>query len=382
MEKQQIEEPTYYDIETDLLYLEKEDPDIRYYLAFGERSAGKSYSTCKHLLKHYVKTGRTSAVARRWDDDWGQNVASTYWDGLSFSGEISRITGGEWDQVRYWQHKWYLAKYDEENEKFVKDDKPFCYAVALNTWEKTKGMQVPDMDYLVMEEFISGHYLGADLAEFNNFCNMISTLRRRRPNFVCILLGNTIAKYGNPYFKGMGIEQIVLRMEPGQRTVISNDFNKLKIAVSYTDPGPGSEDDIMFQFTDSAVSRQITTGEWQIEAHFPTLPPGTRIRPCEVVFKYFIKYTDNLIQGDVVRQGNAFYTFVHRKTTDIKDENKSLIFSLEPDVRPNVRRDFLKVYDKISEKIAKFYKTDSVYVQDAEIGEILYSYMQSMKNPV
>ena len=374
----------YFDIEDTMSELEK-DPDIRYYLYFGERSAGKSYSTAMKILKHYIKSNgqRVAGIARRWDDDWGSNVAATYFSALEANGEILKLTKGVYDRVWYHSHKWYLARYDEETEKLIKHPDPFAYAFAINTWEKTKASQYPNMDYLVLEEFISHHYVGADLAEFQLFLNLVSTLARDREEFKVILLGNSIAKYGNPYFRGMGIENKVLRMEPGDTVVFSNDFNKLKIAVTFTDPPvEGKKSDILFDFTDNAAARQITSGEWQIEAHFPSLPLGTKILPKDVIYKYYIVYTDNVLQADIVRQGNSVYTFVHRKTTELQERPQDLIFTLDPDIRPNVRRNILKVYDKISEKIAKFYKTDSVYCQDAEVGEILYSYMESMVAPV
>ena len=371
----------YYDIHK-LLALGDSDKDIKYFISYGERSAGKSYSTCKYVLENYVKNRKQSGICRRWNDDWDRNVAGTYFDGLVSNNEVRRITNGQWSQVYYYGHKWYLANYDEEKCKLIKDDQPFAYAFALNTWEKTKASQFPDMNILVLEEFISRNYIGSENTEFQLFLNLVSTIARERADFKVVLLGNSIAKYGNPYFICMGIEQRVMRMEPGQTVVFSNDANRLKIAVEFTPSkgadGSGKESDILFDFTDNAAARQITSGDWQLEYAYPSLPTGTRIKPMDIQFSYFLLYRDKCLQADIVLQDNKFYTYFHRKTTELKDTENDLIFDLEYHLEHNYRRDILKPIDPITQKIASFFKSDQVYCQDAEVGEILYSYINSL----
>lgn len=368
----------YYDIHP-LLELGDNDPNIKYFLSFGERSAGKSYSTAKYVIENYINNGKQSALVRRWDDDWGQGVASTYFDSLIAHKVISKLTNGKWDSVFYWAHRWYLSKFDEDKEKLIKDDTPFAIAFSLSTWEKTKSSQYPLMNFLVLEEFISNRYIGSDNTEFQMFLNLVSTLARDRDDFRCALLGNTIAKFGNPYFVCMQLEKRVLKMKPGDTVVFSNDFNDLKIACEYTcPPETGKKSDILFDFIDSAAARQITSGSWQIEVHYPSLPLGTRIKPMDIVYSYFLIYREHLLQADIVLQDNKYYTYFHRKTTEIKDLDNDLIFDLESHLEPNYRINILKPTDKIGQKVLDFFKRDAVYCQDVEVGEILYSYISSL----
>ena len=218
----------YYNIQ-DLLDLGLKDPDIRYFIAFGERSAGKSYSCGLYTLKEYINNHHTTGLARRYDDDWGLNVASTYFDSIVANGEVSKLTNGKWDNVTYWSHRWYLCKFDEEKGKMIKDDKPFAYAYALNTWEKSKASQQPEMHTLIYEEFITNtRYLGSENSEFNYYLNLVSTLARDKDDFKCILVGNTIRRYGNPFFICMGIEKKVLQMQAGDIVVFKSEDKKLK----------------------------------------------------------------------------------------------------------------------------------------------------------
>lgn len=372
--------PKYYDIHP-LLKLGDDDKDIKYFLSFGERSAGKSYSTCKYIIENYIKNKKISGIARRWDDDWGQNVAKSYFDGLVHNNVIRTLTKGEWDNIVYYRHSWFLARYNDEEDKIEKDATPFAYAFSLNTWEKTKASQYPDMNVLVLEEFITNtRYIGSENTEFQLFLNLVSTIVRDREDFKIILLGNSIAKYGNPYFICMGIEQRVHKMHPGEIVVFSNDSNKLKIAVEYTrPPEEGKKSDILFDFTDNAAARQITRGEWQIDAHYPSLPEGTRIKPMEIVFSYFLIYREHILQADIVLQGTKYYTYFHRKSTEIKDQLNDIIYDLEYHLEPNYRRDITHPSDDIGIKILDFFKKEQVFCQDVEVGEILYSYIESCK---
>lgn len=368
----------YYDIHN-LMKLSEEDKDIKYLISFGERSAGKSYSTCQYILENYVKTGKISGITRRWNDDWNSTTGATYWSALENNGEISRITNGEYSNVIYYNRKWYLAKYDNKNEKIIKANEPFCVAFDISTWEKSKSSNFPEMNLLIFEEFIGSRYIGSDNQEFNMFLNLVSTLARDREDFRVVLLGNTIRMYGNPYFECMDIQQRVLQMNPGETVVFSNDYNKLKIAVEYTKPPEeGKKSDILFAFIDSVAAQQITSGSWQLNSHYPNLPIGTRIKPMDIIYKYYLIYQNNILEADVILQGQNYYTYFHRKTTELQENDTDLIFDLDYHLEPNYRRDITRPTDKISQKVAEFFKKDQIFVQDPKIGEILYSYIESL----
>lgn len=379
MARKKQNNPKYYDIHP-LMKLSEDDKNIKYLISFGERSAGKSYSTCQYILENYIKNGKETAIVRRWDDDWKQGVATSYWNSLIANGEVSKITNNKWDNIIYYRHGWYLAKIDKTSEKLIKDEKPFARAFSLSTWEKSKASQYPDCSLLVLEEFISHRYIGSEGVEFNYFLNLISTIARDRADFRCVLLGNTIAKFGNPYFENMGIQERVLKMTQGDTIVFSNDNNKLKIAVQYTaPPSQGKASDILFEFTDNSVSRQVTHGDWQINNHYPNLPVGIRIKPMDIQYKFYLKYQNYLLEGDVILQEpNNYYLFFHKKTTELQENVEDLIFSLEHHTEHNYRRDILRPTDKITDKIAWFFKTDNVFVQTPDIGEQLYSYIESI----
>ena len=57
--------PLFYDIE----HLIKEYPDVQYYVAFGERSNGKTFSALKYAIRRFFKHGEQFAYVRRFGED-------------------------------------------------------------------------------------------------------------------------------------------------------------------------------------------------------------------------------------------------------------------------------------------------------------------------
>ena len=55
----------YYDIK----HLLKDYPNAHYYVVFGERSNGKTYSALSYALERYVKNGEQFAYVRRFGED-------------------------------------------------------------------------------------------------------------------------------------------------------------------------------------------------------------------------------------------------------------------------------------------------------------------------
>jgi glutaredoxin 2 len=117
----------------------------------------------------------------------------------------------------------------------------------------------------------------------------------------------------------------------------------------------------------------ITNGIWEIDI-YPHCP--YKYRPKDIVFTYFIEFDRNLLQCEVVNVDEKSFTFIHRKTTPLKDEDNDLIFSPKYDARPNWRRKITKPILKVEKKIAEYYKADKIFYQDNEVGEIVRNYLQ------
>ena len=129
---------------------------------------------------------------------------------------------------------------------------------------------------------------------------------------------------------------------------------------------------VYFAFNNPKL-KMITNGMWEL-AIYPHCP--VKYRPKDIVGTYFIIWEETTLQCEIVTVEDFSFTFIHLKTTPIKDEDMDLVFST--DFRPNFnwRRKITKPIDDIGRKIKWFYDVDKVFYQDNEIGEVVRNYMQ------
>ena len=349
------------------------EKNAHYNLIIGERSNGKTTAVLRYALEHYIKTGKQSAYIRRWEEDLKGGRGAAVFNGLISLGFVSDLSGGSWDNVTYRGRAWYLSATDPDGET-ITDSKPFCYAFALTKADSYKSVAYPEIDTIIFEEFLSRAGYLTD--EFVIYMNLLSTIIRERENIKIFMLGNTVNKY-SPYFAEMGLTN-VKNMDKGTIDVYSYGNSNLRVAVEFADfPSKYKPSDVYFAFNNPRLNMITGRGNvWEIDI-YPHLP--CRYAPKNVVFSYFILWDGELLQAEIIALENAVFTFIHRKTTPIKDELQDLVFTPDNKPFPNWRRNILKPADRTGEKIAKFYKQDKVYYQDNETGEIVRNYLKWCK---
>ena len=339
-----------------------------YNMIIGERSNGKTYSCLYYGLKNYCKTGKQTAIVRRFDTDFIGKRGSVYFDNLVSNGEIEKLTNGLWTGVHYFASKWYLCTYDPDGNR-ITDEKPFAFGFAISQMEHDKSTSYPDVTTVVFDEFISRTSYLND--EFVLFMNVLSTIIRHRTDVKIFMIGNTVNKYC-PYFNEMGLKHIK-NMEQGTIDLYTYGSSDLTVAVEYCSPisKDGKPSDVYFAF-DNPKLQMITGGTWELDI-YPHCP--CKYNTKDIMFTYFIKFDDELLQCEIVFVDNNMFTFIHRKTTPLKDENNDIIYTPEFDARPNFRRNITRPQDKIDMKVVEFFKKDKVFYSDNEVGEIVRNYL-------
>ena len=373
--KQVSEEPklSYYTLDRILA------EDAHYNLIYGMRSNGKTFSVQEYGIRNYLKTGKTMAIVRRYDIDlMGKRAMDTFSHFINNptrGNVIIELTNGEWEDVYYYSARWYLCRYDEKGLR-IKDPNPFCYGFTLAGQEHDKSTSYPTITTILFDEFLTrGLYLQD---EFVTFTNVLSTIIRERDDVKIFMCGNTVNKY-NPYFKEMGLTN-VLKMEQGDiqtyRFAAMNG-KELRIAVEYADnPNKaGKPSDVYFAF-DNPKLKMITNGLWEL-AIYPHLP--YKYESSNVVGQYFIKWEEAILHCEIINIDGVIFTYIHIKTTLIRDDKGDLIFSTEYNPRLNYRRKITQPLDDVGRKIKWFFDHDKVFYQDNEIGEIVRNYINWCK---
>ena len=118
----------------------------------------------------------------------------------------------------------------------------------------------------------------------------------------------------------------------------------------------------------------ITQGKWEL-ALYPHLPE--RYKRSQVLFTYFIEFQGDVLQCEIVQTDTGMFTYVHEKTTPIKEPDKDVIFSDRHMVGNNYYRRLLHPRDELSKRIGMFYATEKVFFQNNDCGEIVRNYIRS-----
>lgn len=352
----------------------------RYLIAFGERSNGKTYQALEYSLIQYVKHGGQTAILRREKEDFKGKRASAYWDNLICNGEgrnrVKEITKGKYDNIIYFAGKWFLAYFDDEQNKFIHEPDPFAYAFALSEMEHEKGNSYPKITQIVFDEFMTRGANGRGYLsdEFVLFMNTISTIVRQRDNVKIIMCANTVSKFC-PYFEEMGLKHI-RQMKRGTIDIYNYGDSGLKVAVEYCDrPSTFKASDVYFAFDNPKMKMITGKGEdiWELDI-YPHL--RTKFDKTDIQFSYFIIFNEYILQADIVIRENEAFTFIHKKTTPIKNEDNDLIFAAESNEKSNHLTKITKPINKAGKKILWFFAANKVFYSTNEIGEIMNHYIQ------
>lgn len=347
--------------------------NAQYNMIFGERSNGKTYSVLYYALENYLKHGDTLAVIRRYREDFRGKRGQAYFESLEHNGNnknvIKQLSGGQFDRIIYNASKWYLGYYDEKLQRNVCEEKPFAYAFALSEMEHDKGNSYTCKTILFDEFITRGAYLND---EFVLFMNCISTIVRARDNVKIFMLANTVsgARF-NPYFSEMGLKHAKY-MQKGDIDIYNYGNSKLKVAVEYSDsPNKSKPSDVYFAF-DNAKLSMITGGEFELDFYPHLTKP---LNKQDIIFEYFIQFDDHILQADVVMGDNDKFTFIHEKTTPIKNPEEDIIFDLTPNESYNYYVNLLQPVNDLTKKIYSFFRANKVFYSTNEIGEVVNQYL-------
>ena len=354
-----------------------------YCMILGERSNGKTYSVLEYGLNKWFNSNFTHSMAiiRRFDEDFRGEKGKKVFTSFVENGMVSRITNKMFNGIYYYSMKWYLCRYNEQGKREFTQEEPFAIGFSLSSEEHYKMLSFPDIKTILFDEFITRGYYLTD--EFIKFTSLLSTIIRLRDDLKIFMLANTINKY-SPYFAEMGIFNIK-NQKKGTIDIYTYGESNLKVAVEYSDfETKDKKSNKYFAFNNPKLE-MIKNGGWEIDI-YPHLP--YKYLPKEIIFTYFIEFDNDILQCEIIshKEENKIYnfTFIHRKTTKIKDidKNNNIVFSQEIDVNNRRRRFINKPYDRIGKKIWEFYLKEKVFYQCNDLGEIVRNYLKWCKRGV
>ena len=343
-----------------------------YNIIIGERSNGKTYSCLKYALEKYVKEGKQFAYIRRWREDVVGARASNIFNAINNDRVVEKLTKGKFTKVVYNSGKFYLSFYDDDLKKWICENVPCGYTFSLTAMEHDKSTSYPLIDTIIFDEFLTRKYYLPN--EFVEFMNVISTIVRHRDNVKIFMLGNTVNKYC-PYFDEMGLNKIQNMKQDTIDLYLYGDSD-LRVAVEYCGTSLIKKDsDKYFAFNNPKL-KMITGGLWEIDI-YPHLP--FKYSDRDIQFTYFIMFNGETLQCEVISTGRELFTYIHRKTTPIKNADTDLVYTLEHSEKINIVNNIAKPFNKVTRMLWDMFVLNKIFYQDNTVGEIVRNYLIECK---
>ena len=185
-----------------------------YRMAFSQRGPGKSYQTKCEAIDRWLATGKQFGLIRRLDNQLTIDKVSEYWTDMGdYFMEKAKAVFPDYDRfvIIPRSGKWTVyGLYDNKDKKFPLG--VLGYYFAINCAERYNSVSYPDIDFVISEEFMSESrsYLAN---EFDKLMSIISTIKRRRTDFVIYMLGNTV-DMNCPVLHDMGLNVPEIAQSP------------------------------------------------------------------------------------------------------------------------------------------------------------------------
>ena len=346
--------------------------DATYNVIFGERSNGKTYATLKQVLENYFNDGSQFAYIRRWSVDVQPKRMNNLFNAIIEDGYLEKLSGGKFTAIFYRTGRFYLCTYSDKGKPIYNEEDVIGYAFSLSENEHNKANSYPRVTTIIFDEFLTNKIYLPD--EFILFMNTVSTIVRQRTNVKIYMLGNTVNKFC-PYFKEMGLTNI-LTMKQGTIDVYTYGETKLKVAVEYADSKKKfKKNNFYFAFNNPKL-KMITGGAWELNI-YPHAP--VKWLPKNIMFTYFIDFNDSIYQCEIINKDDNVFTYIHEKTTPIKNPDKDIIYTLDYNPKINYNINILKPLNDYQSKITWFYTHDRVYYQNNNVGDAINNYLKICK---
>ena len=101
--------------------------------------------------------------------------------------------------------------------------------------------------------------------------------------------------------------------------------------------------------------------------------------PKNIMFTYFIDFNDSIYQCEIINKDANVFTYIHEKTTPIKNPDKDIIYTLDYNPKINYNINILKPLNDYQSKITWFYTHDRVYYQNNNVGDAINNYLKICK---
>lgn len=359
-------------------------PNADTYVIFGKRSNGKSYSVLDYGLEQYGTFGKSFVYVRRFDEEIAPKWTEQLYTHHFRNGRVDKwIKNEKWNGVEVKKSRITLTatSWNKGKRSIIRAEQPLAYMLSLNTWQHSKGITLPDIGFIMFDEFLTRDWYLPD--EVNTWQNLMSSIVRSNGDIKIFMLANTV-NVSSPYFTEMGLYHIS-EMKPGSTALYTTADGKGQFAVEYTGAkGGGDDSDKFFSVYDNPASRMITTGEWETSV-YPRCPYD--LDKCRLITSVYFMYLREVVKCSVyiyedraflyIVQSNGSRYFQDADMREIKPMYKNMIIYSDVPLTNHVYRFAItKQSDDLSKLIVKLLREGYTFYANNRAGETLRNYLK------
>lgn len=180
-----------------------------------DRSNGKTTSWLIYAIKAYLIYGIVTHYIRSNRSMITQSAIMTIFNVIISNNYVSILTDNKWNSIVYMrnEHKFYLCNRNDGQVNDI-DATGFLMCMSIDKADEYKsGYQCDTGDLIIFDEFINTYY---KRGEFVKFCDLISTIIRKRHDCKIVMLANTILRTSE-YFDELECREFIDHAEGGDK---------------------------------------------------------------------------------------------------------------------------------------------------------------------
>lgn len=362
--------PKEYDF-TEIIPIENEN--LKWYNLNSERSVGKTtnillygmcmnalYGTQIQLLRHHV------VKASYYNDLFNTIVA---YDNGKY---IKKLTDGKYNNVKYYQKKFYYIFTDENGKEQERCPDPFCVSLACeDCYNLCSQYEAPLGDWIILDECFNDKNTPD---EFIRFVHLHKTIVRERMSDKIFILGNTL-DINNIWYRQLTIHDDVRKLKRGESKIVYT-AQGMPIYIHFLENRAPEKRKLFnlahYGFDNPELNAIIGNGEWNVKMYPQTCELKNRSQLCRGI--YFNYHDDLFLEGAFISTDSGVFLEIH-PATYYSASTGDIQYVLDLAIKPN-QLFFGK--DKLSMKIKKFIDSNRIVFSDNETGDLFEKFMNEI----
>ena len=351
------------------------DTNCKYDMILSERARGKTTNLLLMGLCFFWEYGTQIQYIRSRENMIAKNKILNLFDTIVEYKYIEKLTGGKYNNVHYASRRFYLCHKDEDGEITDKMETQFFTALCVEKNQDYKSSYDTGGkgDFIVFDEFIGKYYYPN---EFVDFCDLLSTIIRKRRSAMIFMLANTLSKT-SPYFREMMITREIDKISRGQDAYIQTPKGTRIYVEMLGAQAPQAQtqqtaiNTLYFGFDNELLVSITGDADWALY-NYPHTPQSDDYTVLDQ--KHYLEYNNKLLRLEFCIHELTLFVNVHLATRTYSD---SIIYNLDFDLDKNHRYGF--GFDKGDKLIWDLYKKNLFTYADNTIGELVESYVKECR---